>query len=106
MTSGGLVPRSGSTRVRLSDAGERPQRRSFPQSPGTWRGQLALESHSDPAFLRFNEDAVLCNETTLLAEPDARLRERSRVEPGFDLHETPDGRSYVRRRPDHMEATE
>ena len=49
---------------------------------------------------------MLCNETTLLAEPDARLRERSRVEPGFDLHETPDGRSYVRRRPDHKEATE
>ncbi len=46
-----------------------------PGAPTATHRQLALESRSDPAFLRLTEDAVRQQGTILLVEPDAPLSE-------------------------------
>jgi hypothetical protein len=44
--------------------------RSFPQSSGAERGQLALESRSDPVFARVTEALMQKRRMNLLVESD------------------------------------
>lgn len=64
-----------------------------PGAPTATHGQLALESRSEPAFLRLTEDAVRQQRTILLVEPDSPLRESWRcglAAMGFHVRESSD----------------